>query len=455
MSKTYRIKKGFDIGLAGRPLTELSDASAGSTVAVYPLEYTGFKQRLKVTEGDAVKRGTELLENKKNVRLKICSPASGKIKKIIRGERRFVEKIIIETDESGEAERFGQYTADKISGLSKDDVINQLLSTGYMAFIRQRPFGGIADPEASPKSVFVNAMNTGPFQVDATVAVGVDAEGFQAGLDILTRLTDGAVHLCVGPEAGEVLKQASNVQVHVFKGKHPAGNTSVHISKIEPMASTDVVWTAKAVDVVLIGRLFLDGELPTTRVIAIGGPGVKKEFCKHYRVNIGGELGGLLSDALVDGEQRLINGDALTGETVEASPSLRLQQSALTVVPEGRTRQFLGWVEPGFNQMSFSRLCASTFIGGRNRKWKLDTNTHGGVRAMVFTGYYDKVMPMNIMVDYLVRAVLAGDTDESISHGILETLPEDYALCEFICPCKMELQEIIADGLKMIEEEGI
>lgn len=453
MNGAYSIAKGYDINLEGQPSLDVVDIPDSSLVAVYPLEYSGLKQRLKVREGDRVKRGSELIENKNNENFKICAPASGTVKSIVRGARRFVEKIVIETDAENSAESFGKVPADKITGLSRDVVLDQLVRTGYLAYIRQRPFGGIADVSSHPKSIFINAMNTAPFLADAGVIARDDQEGLQAGVNLMTVLTEGDVHMCVGADADDILGKVENAKIQRFKGKHPAGNTSVHISRVAPMDITDIIWTVRAVDLVQIGRLFLDGVLPAKRIISLGGPGVKSDKCRHYRVRVGGDLSGLLSDAVNQGEQRIINGDVLSGTVMEKGCHLRLQQSSITVVPEGRTRRFLGWLEPGFNRMSFTRLCASTFMG--SRKWSLDSHTNGGVRAMVLTGYYDKVMPMNIMVDYLVRAVLAGDTDEAISLGILETVPEDFALCEFICPCKIEIQDIVARGLAMIEEEGI
>ncbi|OVE73372.1 NADH:ubiquinone reductase (Na(+)-transporting) subunit A, partial [bacterium B17] len=343
---------------------------------------------------------------------------------------------------------------DQLIGLDRQEIINQLLGTGYLAFIRQRPFSIIPEVDKLPKSIFVNAMNTAPFLADANVVVDADKEAFQAGLDVMTRLTDGKVHLCVGADAGEALKSAKNVELHSFSGPHPAGNTSVHIEKIDAISPHDIVWTIMAVDLVLVGRLFLDGTLPTEKIIALGGSGIKLEGRKHYRVKVGGSYSELVKQNANEGEQRAVSGGVLSGTKVALDACTHFYQSSLTVVPEGRERYFLGWMEPGFNQYSFMRTCVSTFLN-KQRKWNLTTNRKGGLRAMVLTGHYDKVMPMNIMVDYLVRAVLAGDTDEAISLGILETDPEDFALCDFICPCKLEVQEIIRKGLKMIEDEGI
>ncbi|MFC1496886.1 Na(+)-translocating NADH-quinone reductase subunit A [Verrucomicrobiota bacterium] len=450
----FKIKKGFDIKLAGKPSLDVVDWPNSGISTLYPLEFTGVKQRLKVKEGDVIARGAELLEDKRNERFKICAPAGGNIKSIIRGARRFVEEIIIEVDTEKAPVQFKNYQLNETNSVTREDIIDQLLRTGYLSLIKQRPFSQIADIKAKPKSIFVNGMNTAPFQANADVVVEDDTEGFQAGLNLLTQLTDGAVHLCVSTNSRNTIKSVENVQVHTFSGPHPSGNTSVHISRIDPIKPTDIVWTVKAVDLLLIGRLFLDGVLPASRIISIGGPGIKEEGRKHYRMNIGGELEPLFSRHIQEGEQRVINGDILSGTKIEQNGGLRLHQSSITVIPEGRERRFLGWTMPGFNLLSFTRTVASSWLGGK-KSWTLNSNMNGSVRAMVLTGHYDKIMPLNIMVDFLVRAVLAKDTDEAISLGILETDPEDFALCEFICPSKMELQDIIRKGLADIEEEGI
>ncbi len=452
----FKIKKGFDIALAGKPDVDIVNIKSSATVAIYPLEFEGLRQRLKVAEGDIVKRGSELMEDKGNVDFKLRAPAAGKVVSVIRGARRFVEKIVIEVAAVDKVEEFKKFSADEIKTLDSSVILEQLTTTGFLALIRQRPFSNMADVTAKPKSIFVNAMNTGSFQADAEAVVVDDPQAFQAGLDILTRLTDGFVHLCMGAsEAGETLKAAQNVEMHRFSGPHPAGNTSLHISRIDPMGIHDVVWYVKAVDVVLLGRLFLDGAIPTSRIVSLGGPLVKEEARHHYRINAGGELSELLKESVVEEGPRFINGDILSGSTMEADAHLRFGQSAVTVIKEDKERQFIGWTMPGLNQYSFMNLVASSFLPFLRKRWDLGTNMHGEERAMVLTGHYDKVMPLDIMTDFLVRAVLAGDTDEAISLGILETDPEDFALCDFICPSKMEVQSIIRQGLKDIEEEGV
>ena len=450
----FKVRKGFDIALAGKPATEIADVAASATVAVFPLEFEGMKQRLMVAEGDSVCQGAVLVADKVHEAFKLRAPAGGEVTQIVRGARRFVEKIVITVKDGSEPERFQQFAADAMTSLDRTVLLDQLITTGYLSLIRQRPFSRMADPSATPKSIFVNAMNTGPFQADAETVVSDDPAAFQAGLNLMTCLTDGTVHLCVGKNAGETLNAAQRVELQRFSGPHPSGNSSVHISRIDPMSPTDIVWTVKAVDLEGIGRLFLDGVLPSTRIISLGGPSVKPEARRHYRVRTGGELETLLAASLDDGQHRIIDGDVLSGTQIPADGYVRFHQSATTVISADQKRYFMGWTMPGFSQMSFSRLFASTWLPGK-RDFNLGTNMHGEERALVLTGHYDKVMPLNIMVDFLIRAVLAGDTDEAITLGILETDPEDFALCDVICPSKIEVQELMARGLRMIEEEGI
>jgi Na+-transporting NADH:ubiquinone oxidoreductase subunit A len=309
----------------------------------------------------------------------------------------------------------------------------------------------MADATVTPKSIFVNGMATAPFQADIGTVIKGNESAFQAGLNALTRLTAGKVHLCLAE--GSPIK-AGGADVHFFAGPHPAGNTSVHIHHIDPIQPKDVVWAVKAVDLIQIGRLFLEGALPSSRVIAVGGPGVADGARKYYRVRIGSSLKTLLDGKLVAGETRIIGGDALAGAAVAADSYLRFADSAITVLLEDRERHYLGWIMPGLNFFSRSRTFLSRWLKP-NAEWALGTNTHGSPRAMVLTGLYDQVLPMNILVDYLVRAVLAHDTDEAVKLGLLEVDPEDFALCAFVCPSKMDVVAIIRQGLAEVEKEGI
>jgi len=450
------IKKGMNIPLAGAPTQEKKALPLTKRVAVYQ-EHAGLKPRLRVQEGDQVKRGTPLFYNKKVPDLQFCAPAAGKITAIDYGPRRALQRVVIERSEQDEAETFTKYSADQVRGVAREEILKNLLQSGFLALIRQRPFSRIADPEVTPKSIFVNGMNTAPFLPALDVAVQGHELEFQAGLNALTRLTSGAVHLCLDGDAmpaSTAITQAKNVQIHSFSGPHPSGNTSTHIFHIDPMEPLDKVWTVRGTDVVLIGQFLLSGEYPARKTIALGGPGVKESACMHYDVGLGSDLGEALAEKLESKEQRIVSGDALSGVSLEQSGFLRMTESSLTVLPEGREQFFLGWMAPGINKYSRSKAYLSGWFG-QMKKWNLTTSLNGSYRSMVLTGLYDKYVPLNIMVDYLVRAVLAHDTDEAIKLGILDTDPEDFALCSFVCPSKMDIAGIIRRGLDEIEQEGI
>ncbi len=449
----YIVKEGLDIPLDGAPRPEVDDRLETPSVCLYPQEFPGVKPRLKVKEGDRVRRGSPLFFDKRRPHLHFCAPIGGVVKTIEYGARRAIMRIVIDPVDVKEAESFTTYEPARLSSLARDEVLSHLLRTGYLAFIKERPFSGIAHPDTQPKAIFVNGMNTAPFQADLHVVVKGQETAFQAGLDVLTCLTEGKVYLSLA-DGSPLVSQFKNVSVHTFKGPHPSGNTSVHIQRIEPMDIHDKVWTIRAVDLIQIGRLFLEGRLPDSRIIALAGPGVKPDARKYYRVRPGSSLAPLLDGRLTDGEQRVLSGDVLGGTQIDADGHIPFFASAINVLAEGRERFFLGWLAPGINRYSRSHALLSGWFGLK-RKWNLTTSLNGSKRSMVLTGLYDRYVPLNIMVDYLVRAVLANDTDEAIRLGILETEPEDFALCSFVCPSKMDICGVIRKGLKDIEVEGI
>jgi Na+-transporting NADH:ubiquinone oxidoreductase subunit A len=451
------VRKGMNIRLAGAPAADLERLDATDQAAVFPTEFHGVKPRLLVKEGDSVQRGSPLFVDKRNPEFRVCAPAGGAIGEIRFGPRRVVEQIVIRVDPGAEPVDFGAVRPGDCRTLSREKVLRRLLETGYLALLIRRPFSRMADPAVPPKSIFVNAMATAPFQTDAAVAVRGLESAFQAGLDLLGRLTDGAVHLVLPAgrdDLPEAFTRAERVTVHQVAGPHPAGNASIHIHHLDPIRPGDTVWTITACDLIQIGRLFLDGALPPDRVVALGGPAVRHDACRHYRTPVGGALDPWLPNRIRDGEHRILTGDVLGGRALNGKQFLPFHCPGLTVLAEDRSRQFLGWLAPGGAQYSHSRLFLSTWRPTRDT-WDLGTNTHGGKRAMVLTGLYDRFMPLPILVDYLVRAVLANDSDEAVQLGILETDPEDFALCAFACPSKMDLVGIIRRGLDMIEQEGL
>jgi Na+-transporting NADH:ubiquinone oxidoreductase subunit A len=455
-SASVRIRKGLDLPFSGAPALEVAEGPAAPTVALQPSEFDGVKPRLLVREGDRVRRGTALFLDKRNEALRFCSPAAGTVRTIVYGPRRWIESVIVEVSGADEAESFGRHTPAQIAALPRETALASLQASGLLELIRQRPYSGTADPAATPKAIFVNAMATAPFRASAGAVVRGDEASFQAGLDVLARLTEGRVHLALPDSPGlpPALAGARGVEIHRFSGPHPSGNTSVHIHHIDPIRPGDVVWTVRAADVPLIGRLFLTGEVPSHRVVALGGPGIAAGATRHYRVRMGSALAPLLAGRTVGDDLRIVAGDALGGDTVQAGGHLPLLESSLTVLPEGRERHFLAWPNPFTSAYSASRLFLSSWFGGR-RSWPMHTNVGGGERAMVVTGLYDRYLPMRIMTDFLVRAVLSRDWEEAVKLGLLELDPEDLALAAYACPSKVDLVGILRKGLAEARAEGI
>ncbi|HMO49919.1 MAG TPA: Na(+)-translocating NADH-quinone reductase subunit A [Kiritimatiellia bacterium] len=454
----FRITKGLDIKLAGAPEAFIADAPPTRQVTIYPTEYVGIKLRLKVKEGDSVKRGSPVLYDKKNPSFQVCAPAGGTIAKINFGKRRVLESVVIDVASPEQAESFKKYAPDQLLSIDRATLLEHLQTTGLLALIQSRPFSRMANAGQKPKSIFVNGMNTAPYHPDVNTVLLGHEQAFQAGLNALSRLTDGKVHLCIDGAKQNLpaLKEARHVEIHTFTGPHPAGNTSVHIHHVDPISPGDVVWAIKAQDVVLLGQLLINGEYPTQRVISLSGPGLRAGSQRHYRTRLGAPLAGIIDGNLNNGEMRILSGDVLSGAAIPPDSSLKLLDHAITILPEDRERHFMGWLAPGHNRLSVSRTFVSKWFGlDRKKDWSLGTNQRGELRPMVLTGLYDRFVPMNIMTDYLVRAVLAKDADEAIALGLLETDPEDFALCAFACPSKMDLVGIIRKGLDQVEKEGI
>lgn len=449
---TYKISKGFDVKVLGQPEPIIEELGRQTRFAVYPSEFEGIKPRLQVKVGDKVKRGQVLFFNKRMDRTLFRSPCCGTVSAINLGARRFPLEIIIDADVNEESETFKSYTSESILQATREELATHLLDSGMWPLIKQRPFNKIADPDTTPKAVFINAANAAPFQADFSVILKGDEVAFQAGVNALSRLTDGDVHLCTS--AGIELPSFDHAETHIFAGKYPSGNTSVHINRIAPILPNDTVYTISAQNVILLGKLLMTGELPRTKVIALAGPAVKESARKYYRVPFGASLNGVLADNLEGEEIRLINGNIMWGKQANLDTCAHFYGSEYFAIEEDRSRHLLGWTMPGLCQYSSHRVNLSTLLG-MTHKWKLGTSLHGSHRAMVVTGWMDKHQPLNIMTDFLIRAALAHDTDEMVQLGILETDPEDFAIASFVDPHKTDVCSIIKQGLAEIEEEGI
>ena len=450
------IKKGLDIPLDGRPELTGQEVPSPRLLAFYPADFQFERARAPVEEGQKVRRGDILFYDRKNELLKFRSPVAGRVQSIAIGARRTIERIVIERGPEETDSHLRRFDPATVVRLTKEDVVQHLGDTGALALIEQRPFAIRAEPTASPKSIFVNGMNTAPFSVDIRVSARGEELAWQTGLDVLAQITPRRVFVCLDGRVSDyptAIKQPRHADVFYFTGPHPSGLSSVHIHHLDPIRPGDTVWTLSASSVIQIGHAFLDGTLPASRVVSLGGPAVNETSRKHYRVALGSAVHDLLADKLVNGETRCIAGDALSGRTVVSGESIRLKDFSYTVLREGRERRYLGWIMPGLDQFSRSPSFLSWWFR-RNSAWALDTNMHGSRRAMVLTGLYDSYMPMKIMCDFLIRAILAQDYEEAIKLGLLEVAPEDFALPAFVCPSKMDLVGIVRNGLRAARQEG-
>jgi Na+-transporting NADH:ubiquinone oxidoreductase subunit A len=444
MSNNIVLKKGLNIPISGEAALGTMRTIAPDVVAVKPTDFKGFSPRLMVKEGDKVLAGSPVLADKQNPDILLTSPVSGTVKEIVRGEKRKLLAVLVKA-EGNEAVDFG--TKDP-KGLKAEEVKETLLKSGLWPTIIQRPYGVLANPAQTPKAVFVSAFSTAPLAADSEFVFKDDLAAIQAGITAISKIAK--VHVCVNSETSAFAKLQDAVLHTVIAKKHPAGNVGVQISHISPIMKGETVWTLSLLSLAAIGKLFLNGKLDLCRKVAVTGPAALKT---GYVVAMPGTpmnaLEGCFDPAV---ETRFISGDVLSGENIGKDGYLGFFDNQVTLIKEGREREVLGWANPlRFNQFSSSMAYFSWLLP--KKKYNMDTNTHGGVRAFVCSDVYGKVLPMDIFPVYLVKACLAGDIDKMEQFGIYEVLPEDLALCEFVDPSKNDIQAIIQDGIDLMIKE--
>ncbi|CRY83067.1 Na(+)-translocating NADH-quinone reductase subunit A [Yersinia intermedia] len=419
-------------------------------VALLGEEYVGMRPSMLVQEGDWVKEGQALFEDKKNPGVTFTAIASGRISAINRGERRVLQSVVIEI-EGDEQMPFQHYEAADLNHLSNEQVQSQLLASGLWTAFRTRPFSKTPVPGSSPRAIFVSAMDTQPLAADPQVIIATESDAFKHGLTVLTRLTEGKVH--VGHAPGQVAVNHSNGQVtyNEFSGPHPAGLVGTHIHFLEPVSLRKMVWHVGYQDVIAIGKLFTRGELCTDRIVAVAGPQVNQPIL--VRTRLGASLSELTAGKLKEGENRIISGSVLSGTAFSATHGYlgRFHQQ-VSVIREGREKELFGWVMPGRDKYSITRTTLGHFF--KRKLFAFSTDMHGGERAMVPIGNYERVMPLDILATHLLRDLLSGDTDSAQALGCLELDEEDLALCTFVCPGKYEYGPALRDILTKIEQEG-
>ena len=446
MSKTIKLCKGLDIQLQGAAEKKTTVLPLASTYAVSPLDFQGVTPKMLVKVGDAVKAGTPLFFNKNNASVLFTSPVSGTVAAVVRGEKRRILSVEIAADSTIAYEEFDVLD---VKSATRDQIVELLLKSGLWTLLIQRPYGIIANPADMPKSIFVSAFDSAPLAPDYGYTLAEEKEALQKGFEVLGRLTEGKVHLSYNADA--VAPEFSGVELHAFKGKHPAGNVGVQIHHIDPINKGEKVWTVGYADVAIIGRLFLTGKVDMTRTIAVTGAEVSAPA--YVKVIAGAKLETILKNNIKEGAHaRYISGNVLTGRNVGKDGYLGYYANQITVIPEGDKYELLGWAMPRFHRFSVSRAYFSWLCP--KKEYKLDTNLNGGERPFVVTGLYENYLPMDVYVSYLLKACLVKDLDKMENLGLYEVLPEDLALCEFVDPSKIEMQQILRDGINLMIKES-
>lgn len=443
MSETIKISKGLALKLQGEAIGNATDTTT-KIFGVVPDDFPGWKWRLKVKEGDNIAKGAVLLTDKSEHGICITAPISGKIIEIKRGERRKIEAIVIERDNSDDQIDFS--TATKAS--DREQIIKTLCDSGLWAMMRQRPYDFIPDPQISPRDIFVTTFDSAPLAEPMITAAM--RQNLHDGVGILRKLTDGNIYIGINSDSNI---NSDIARVYEFVGPHPAGNVGVQIANIKPVNKKEVVWALDARTVVRIGELFKTGNLDTTAEVAITGPEAVNPTIVY--TTIGAQLSTLLEGHVHNAdEDRVISGNVLTGWKSEIDNDfLRLPYRQISIIKEGdKADEFMGWATISPKKFSVKHSFPA-FLRGLKRPFNFDARIKGGRRAMILSGEYDKVFPFDIYPEFLIKAILAGDIDKMEQLGIYEVAPEDFALPEFVDTSKIELQHIVREGLKKLHDE--
>jgi Na+-transporting NADH:ubiquinone oxidoreductase subunit A len=444
-----RIKKGLDVPISGAPKQTIEAGPQVKRVAITGPDYVGMKPSMKVNVGDTVKIGQVLFECKKNEGLAYTSPGNGKVVEINRGAKRAFQTMVIEITGNEQVE-LSTYKSKKVTDLSFDEVKNLLVESGLWTALRMRPYSKVAMLDDKPSAVFINAMDTNPLATNPDHVIAQHADDFKAGVEVLSKLTEGKTYVCKA--AGSKIQVPATAIAEQFKGPHPAGLVGTHIHFLSPVHAEKTVWHAGYQDVIAIGKLFTTGKIWNERVVAVAGPKAKNP--RLLTTQLGANVLDLIANETLDGELRIVSGSILNGRKVEDSfLYLGRYHTQISVLEEGREREFLGWQMPGFNKFSIKKIFAGA-LSGPSRKYDLNTTTHGSLRAMVPVGMYEKVMPLDMLPTQLIRALITKDTDLAQQLGCMELDEEDLALCTFASVGKQDFGPVLRDNLITIEKEG-
>jgi Na+-transporting NADH:ubiquinone oxidoreductase subunit A len=446
MANVIKLCKGLDINLQGKAEEKKIQLKSNGQYALVPDDFEGVTPKVVVKEGDKVKAGDALFVNKQYPEVKFASPVSGTVREVARGERRKVLCVKVEADAEQSYVDFGKKDVGSLTG---EQVINALLEAGIFGYINQLPYAVSTNPSVQPKAIFVSALRDKPLAADFEFEVAGQEADFQTGLTALSKIAK--TYLGIG--LGSSLENVKDVDVNIFEGKCPAGNVGVQVNHLDPVNKGEVVWTIGDPTVVLfIGRLFNTGKVDLKRTIALCGSEVNSPA--YVDMLVGEELSTLLSNSYDASKSvRIINGNVLTGKPTTKDGFLGAHTSEITVIPEGNNAdEMLGWILPRFKQFSVNRSYFSWLCG--KKQYALDARVKGGERHMIMSGEYDKVLPMDIYGEYLIKAIITGDIDRQEALGIYEVAPEDFALAEFVDSSKLELQRIVREGLNILRKEN-
>ncbi len=445
----YKIKRGLDLPIAGVPEQRIDDAARARSVALIGFDYVGMKPTMEVQEGDRVKLGQLLFTDKKNPGVRYTAPGAGRISAINRGEKRALQSVVIEL-EGEEAVGFQAHEASALGQLGAEQVRATLVESGTWTALRTRPFSKVPAVDSTPAAIFVTAMDTNPLAADPAIIIRERAEDFTHGLTVLGQLGAGQLYCCVAD--GTIVDVGnSGAQLEYFAGPHPAGLAGTHIHMLAPASSGRTVWTINYQDVIAIGRLFVTGQIDVERIVALGGPSVSQP--RLLRTRLGASTEEITAGQVEGTDLRVISGSVFSGRKARGSYAfLGRYHQQLTVLPEGRDREFMSYLRAGVNKHSVTRSFVSAWMGAR--EFMFGTSTNGSDRAMVPIGNYEKVMPLDILPTQLLRALIVGDTETAQQLGCLELDEEDLALCTYVCAGKYEYGPILRDNLTRIEKEG-
>ena len=449
MVNVIKLRKGLNINLKGKAIQKKVPIEFPSEIGLVPAAFEGVVPKVVVSEGDVVKAGDALFVNKAFPEVKFASPVSGKVIEVVRGDRR---KVLCVKVEVGSEQQYLDFGIKEVSKLSGEDVKRNLLDAGLFGYINQLPYAVSTNPEVQPEAIFVSALRDMPLASDFEVELAGNEDAFQVGLSALNKIAK--VHLGIGPkQVNSTLTKAADVEITIYDGPCPAGNVGVQINNTRPITKGEVIWIVDPATVIFIGRLFLTGKVDLRKVVAVAGSEVKKPC--YIDTIVGAPFSSLLKGQIDNAAHiRIINGNPLVGNKSCMTDYVGGHTSEVTVIPEGdNINEMLGWISPRLKSFSVSRSYF-TWLFGKKKEYCLDARIKGGERHMIMSGEYDKVLPMDIYAEYLIKAIISGNIDRQEQLGIYEVSPEDFALAEFVDSSKLPLQKIVRDGLNSLRKEN-